>query len=368
MIRTTIFLLTLLISADNFAQCNSYVLDAVQRLEFPTNPMTININDKPVFVFSDTDWTYVSKLSVPDTSLLDGTWVLLADNNIDKILLQVTYKNHLPDGKLICRDNDGTLTEEWNYNNGKLDGKQIQYYNKKLWAEENYIYGDKDGLQKRYFENGQISNLENHKNGKRDGEQKSYYMDGSMQSISTYRNGQIIGDYKSWYKNGKNWRVEHYDDNGRKQGAFYVWDEKGRIIEYSFFKDNLPMGISLGFGDGKPTFERYFESGQLKREVFEYYTSPQKYFETKKKKKVEYDFTQVEHSIKKEALYEDNIIIIRTYYPSGQLQSEEPIFFAGEKDCKKIYKKTGIHKFWTEDGKLEKELVYKDDKLIETKK
>ena len=84
-----------------------------------------------------------------------------------------------------------------------------------------------------------------------------------------------------------------------------------------------------------------------------------------KNKKAGYDFEKTEISFKEEAIWEDTIITVRKYYSSGQLQSEEPVFFAGQKDCKDIYKKTGTHKFWTVDGKLEKKLTYKDDKPVD---
>lgn len=343
LIASTVFFVLAILMTDGFAQCNSYVLDARKQppLQQDTTK-TIIINSQKYFVFADTNRTYISKWDVADTSLYDGNWVLLSHNNLKNILLQVTYKNKLIDGKLICRQDDGTILEELSYSNGKLDGQQ-----------------------KEYFENGQIDELKNYKDGLKEGEQKSYWRDGSIQSISFYKNGQPTGEHKHFHKNGKQSSIAHYDEYGRKQGEFYEWDEKGRLTKYSSFKDNLPIGTEFGFWDGKPTYQKYFENEKLKRWVYSFYTTPQEYFETKRKKKIEYNFEKTEISFKEEAIWTDTIITVRKYYPSGQLQSEEQIFFAGQKDCKDIYKKTGTHKFWTANGKLEKELQYKDDKLIE---
>ncbi len=213
--------------------------------------------------------------------------------------------------------------------------------------------------------NGQISNIVNYKDGLKNGEQTTFYSNGDIPSISYFKNGQPTGVHKHWHKNGYQSKIENYDEFGRNQGEFYRWDEKGRLTEYAYFKDNLPIGISFGFENGKPSFQKYFENGQLKRWVYSFYTTPQQNFRTKRKMKSKYDFTQTEINFKEEANWDDTIITVRKYYPSGQLQSEEQKFYAGQKDCIDIYKKTGTHKFWTADGKLEKELHYKDDHLID---
>jgi antitoxin component YwqK of YwqJK toxin-antitoxin module len=338
-----IFLLTILATTNAFSQCN-YYLDAIRRPPLHQDTTkTIVINSEKYFVYSDTNRTSITKLDISDTSLFDGNWILLSHNDPQKIILQITYKNKLIDGKVICKQSDGQLLEEWNYNNGKLDGVQI-----------------------RYFKDEQIDHIENYKNGLKEGVHKSFYRNGSIQSISKYSMGKKIGEYKSWHKNGTLRRIENYNSFGQLEGEICEWDEKGRLTEFSMFKDNLPVGISFGFWDGKPTFQKYFENGKLKRWVYEFCTTPQDNFETtRKKKEARYDFTKTEINFREEAIWNDTIITVRKYYSSGQLLSEEQIFFAGQKDCKDIYKKTGTHRFWTEEGKLEKELTYKDDKLVD---
>jgi antitoxin component YwqK of YwqJK toxin-antitoxin module len=334
-IRTLIFALTLLTTNEILSQCNTIYYRALPKLSQDTFS-TLIINDDSFFTFQDSiNWNYVQSEQVPDTSKIDGTWLLLRSNNPDSILLKVTYLNGLRNGELICRHKNGNLLEHLNYKNGKLHGKQLDYHydSGKIWREQNYTYGRKDGIQTSYYENGQVDDIQNYQDSLRHGEQKGFWRDCTKSSYSFYINGQPHGEHRRWHKNGQPWTIEHYQ-NGHKQGEFYKWDEQGRITEYAYFKDNIPIGVSFGFWDGKQTFERYFENGQLKREIYEYYTSPQKYFETKRKRKTELDFSKIEHCIKSEAVYTDSTIIVRTYYPSGQLKSEEPVIFVEEKDCK----------------------------------
>src|ERR1051326_4096992 len=143
LIPTAVLSLTIFSLADCFAQCSNVYTPARRRpLLKQDTTKTIIINSKKYFVFADTNRTSITKWDIVDTSLYDGDWVLLSHNNPNKILLQITYKNRLIDGKVICKQDDGILLEEWNYKNGKLDGEQ-----------------------KEYFENGKIDKMQNYKDG-----------------------------------------------------------------------------------------------------------------------------------------------------------------------------------------------------------
>lgn len=334
----TLLFLTQIVYSQNNCQNTIYYNRSILKQD---NYKATIINNDTFFVFNQTNRTYPNESDAPDTSILDGTWLLMAANDSNKILLQVSYKNKLRDGKLICKTNEGVTLEERNYKNGKLDGKYLDFF----------------------YENGQLSRESSYVNGVVDGDMKMFFRDGKLSYHCFYISGKIQGDEQGWWKNRKLRQFGHYE-NGLKQGEFYEWDEKNRITEYALYKDDKSIGASFKFYEGKLTSEQYFANGKLIREVLDYYDHPKGYFQYTSKKKIEYDFNQIERAIKKEAVLVDTIIYINSYYPSGKLKSEEPQFYFGEIDCKKVYHKTGAHKFYAEDGKLVKELVYKDDILI----
>ena len=47
----------------------------------------------------------------------------------------------------------------------------------------------KNGKEKIYYENGQISSIKNYKNGVVDGEYIEYYLDGKLKLKGSYKNG-----------------------------------------------------------------------------------------------------------------------------------------------------------------------------------
>ncbi len=88
---------------------------------------------------------------------------------------------------------------KYNYKEGKLNGIQKDWYeNGQLRCEFNYKEGKEEGIQKEWYENGQLWYEDNYKEGKQDGIQKSWY-----------ENGQL--HYKMYYKNGKLMNKQLYE-------------------------------------------------------------------------------------------------------------------------------------------------------------
>ena len=86
----------------------------------------------------------------------------------------------------------------------------------------------KDGLQTRWYDNGQKWLEENYKDGKEDGLTTEWYENGKKRSEVNYKDGKKDGLQTNWYENGQKSReVKFKDDNlvliiGR-------WNEAGSV-------------------------------------------------------------------------------------------------------------------------------------------
>lgn len=315
-----------------FGQCGS-VLDAVEKV-IPLrqqNYHKIVYNKDSVFVFNDTSIWYATKKLLPKKSIADGKWILFSSND-SVIMIECKYKDSLLDGEVIFRNKRGIITEKSNYFHGEINGEQYKYY-----------------------DDGELSQKLNYKNGLRNGKEINYSRNGSIFSQCNYNIDKMNGVYESWWDNNYI-RSRHSYLNGLLNGAFYDWDNKGRIENYSYYLNGKPEGLSIVYEQGILKFERYYENGELIKEVQEYYDIPDK-------------SNSLNHEIliKKEAYKNDSLITIITYFKNCIKESETSIKYIGTVDCEKIYNRVGHHKYWNKNGKLIKELIYEDDKLINEK-
>lgn len=65
--------------------------------------------------------------------------------------------------------------------------------------------------------------------GEKDGLWKSYYPNGNKWSEGEFKNGVDHGMRKAYYENGQK-RFEGKYENGRKRGMWIFWDENGKEI------------------------------------------------------------------------------------------------------------------------------------------
>jgi hypothetical protein len=135
----------------------------------------------------------------------------------------------------------------------KKNGLQKSYYeNGQIKLEENWKDDKKDGLQKSYYENGQIKLEENWKDHKKDGLQKSYYENGQLEEESTYKNDKEIGLVKSYYQNGQ-LALEGNVKNDKYDGSFKSYYENGQLKS----EGNMNKGEESGI------WKEYNEDGEV---------------------------------------------------------------------------------------------------------
>jgi len=89
------------------------------------------------------------------------------------------------------------LWSRWNFKDGKRDGLQERWYaNGQPQYQINYKDGRLDGLHEDWYANGQLWYRGNYKNGRKDGLQKGWYESGKPKYIKEYRMGQLISEEK----------------------------------------------------------------------------------------------------------------------------------------------------------------------------
>lgn len=99
-------------------------------------------------------------------------------------------------------------------------------------SNEYFISYFKDGYPTKqiyYFNNGNLSREFNFKNGKSDGRHVMYYEDGSKYIEEFYEKGKTIGAQKRWHANGKIWRTAYYSNGIRVFDKMY--DKDGKEIK-----------------------------------------------------------------------------------------------------------------------------------------
>lgn len=125
-----------------------------------------------------------------------------------------SYKNGLLDGESAWFSREGIKLLSETYSKGKLDGEQKSYYeNGKLKSIVKYLNGKVDGIiaydsngkilhesifkngtgvWKFYWSNGKLSEKGNYSSWKKDGVWKKYREDGSLDTVLTYDKGRLL--------------------------------------------------------------------------------------------------------------------------------------------------------------------------------
>ena len=178
----------------------------------------------------------------------------------NKLLEECRYKEGNRDGLYKCYYGDGqTVQSERTFIDGKVDGVSRTYHsNGKVETEKVYKLGIEDGYDRRYGSDGTLTLDECYKDGKRDGKWTQHLSSnlGDMVRISFYKNGLPDGQWSETWKDGK-----------PEKSTTYKNDEKNGE-EITYFTDGTPEKSS-NYLNGKlngVTKEFYFESGKCKSE------------------------------------------------------------------------------------------------------
>jgi antitoxin component YwqK of YwqJK toxin-antitoxin module len=128
--------------------------------------------------------------------------------------IYILYSEGIIDKSIELRKEDNTL-------------KIVDYKNT---DEYRITILNKEGLKpiKQYFK----------KNNKLHGYNTSWYPNGKIKFQEKYVDGKKLGEQFYFYKDGKN-RLIEYDGNNNVHGRDELYDEKGKVLEQSIFKNGV---------------------------------------------------------------------------------------------------------------------------------
>lgn len=215
------------------------------------------------------------------------------------------------------------------FKDGMYHGNYRHFKENKLLEECRYKEGNRDGLYKRYYGDGQtVQSERTFIDGKRDGKWTEHLSGntGDVTRISFYKNGLPDGQWSETWKDGKPRSKSSYKD-GKKEGVWIRYGKGGKPEKSTTYKNDEKNGEEITyFTDGTPekssnylngklngiTKEFYFESGKCKSE----YTfkngkregAYKRYFDTGK--------------LREEGCCEaDSEVYRKEYYANGKLKS-----------------------------------------------
>lgn len=156
------------------------------------------------------------------------------------IVKQETYLNDTLDGISIIYYNGSHAKSEAIYRHGKLNGKRKLYNqeNFKVQEEGDFINNQRDGLARWFYNDGTTVSIEyNYKNGMLEGKMKAFFRNGNTNAEGTYKNNELEGDYFEYYEDGKPKNIGKYS-KGKKEGVWKEYDENGKMKQVKYKNDS----------------------------------------------------------------------------------------------------------------------------------
>jgi antitoxin component YwqK of YwqJK toxin-antitoxin module len=207
-----------------------------------------------------------------NNNLMDGLWVYYFSNGNKKVIGYFSNSDGgnpgntgIPkngrQGEWSFYNENGYLTDAYNYLNGLLSGPYKEYYeNGNLKVESNYLNGLLSGPYKEYYENGNIKRDNIYKNGVLIS--CTDYEENGEKTVWNIIEGVYTGSAITYQENGKV-ISEIYYVNGTPHGPFKTYFLNGKI-QYKGKMDSTSVAEGNIIGD----FYVYLENGSMETHVY----------------------------------------------------------------------------------------------------
>ena len=145
----------------------------------------------------------------------------------------------IPKTQLVLKPNIGLVYLQ----DKPFNGTSILKYNNNTIAEAiDYKNGIKNGVFKKWFEDGTLSFEAFYANGQLHGVSKSWWSNGNLRSESNYINGKANGIQKQWYVSGQKFKLMTLV-NGKEEGMQQAWRRNGKIYNNYQAKNGRIFGL-----------------------------------------------------------------------------------------------------------------------------
>ncbi len=160
----------------------------------------------------------------------------------------ISRKESYTEGKLVSfqewyQSGQASLSRQYSFY-GQLEGKQILWFeNGKIKSEEEFKNGIPIIPLKEYNQNGTLIHIrEGGINSIGDGKEKWYYDDGQIKSEETYLKGKKNGECTYYFSSGNKSRVENYFQ-GQKEGNSSIYSSNKKLVSDLNYKNNQLNGF-----------------------------------------------------------------------------------------------------------------------------
>jgi antitoxin component YwqK of YwqJK toxin-antitoxin module len=206
---------------------------------------------------------------------------------------------------------NGKLLVEINYKSGKKNGIKTTLLDKET-VKENFQDDIKEGYTRYYYPDGKLKQEIPYVKGLEQGFGKEFGSDGTIITLTEYKRGFIVDRL----------RINRKDGNGRKQGRWCTFYERGNLKSEVTFRDDKKNGY----------LKEYAENGDLLK-ISKY----------------------IEDVLQPEAEEIQKLEVQNEYYPDGKIRISA-MFRNGIPE--------GIKREYTADGNVEKTYLYKNGIII----
>jgi len=117
------------------------------------------------------------------------------------IFREEVYVDDKPNGLCVQYSDSATIVAKGEYVDGKREGFWVENVGDSR-EEGNYIMGEKNGMWKTWYKNGQLHHSGNFVQGYPDGRHVIYYPDGTLKEEQFYVMGRRDKTWKKYYENG----------------------------------------------------------------------------------------------------------------------------------------------------------------------
>jgi antitoxin component YwqK of YwqJK toxin-antitoxin module len=181
-----------------------------------------------------------------------GYWEKRAQDSV--LIYQGHFKDNKPIGEMRRYYETGELKAIMHYNEncdyvktcfyydtGEVAGKGTYFRNVKdsLWTyysyysgtmtlTETYSKGVKQGMEKKYYSNGQVSEEIEWNNDSKNGVWNQFFDDGTAKLKSSYTNNKVNGPYTFYWPNGKIYIQGMFVDN-KRDGKWVFYTDEGKV-------------------------------------------------------------------------------------------------------------------------------------------
>lgn len=232
--------------------------------------------------FITTEITYIAnKKTGPykiygDSGVLKETYFLVDDKKTGEFIEYYPsgeikkkggFKNDTIQGTLFeFAEDDNRIIKLTTFKEGYIDNEE--YINSKD------LDGNKQGVWKEFHKNGKLKKEANYRDNKVNGIVKEFSPSGELKILEKFKDGvedleatevEFVQLYKEYYPDGTV-KLEGGQLNGKKNGFFRLYNEKGEFIKTLIYK--MDAKIAEGIIDSVLQYQGdwlfYFESGKLK--------------------------------------------------------------------------------------------------------